>query len=306
MAKKLTTEIFIERAQKVHGDRYDYSKVKYVDAKTKVCIICPEHGPFYILPQIHLTGKGCWDCVDLKEWTYDTCYSEAKKYQTKNQFRIGCYSAYRKARKEGWFEDYTWIVNGYALEGKKRRKWNYESCFEEAKKYKSRTEFQYGKGSSCAYKLARKEGWLKDYTWFSPSPKENGYWTKEQCYKEAKKYNYMVEFRHESASAYTIARREKWLDDYDWLIKKHKHWTYQECFEIAQKYSTKTDYKNASPSAYAASLDNEWLGDYIWFHEKPRPKYWTQERCYEEASKYKTKKEFASNSSAYSIACKNG
>ena len=40
----MTTEEFILKAQAVHGDKYDYSKVEYVNNKTKVCIICPEHG----------------------------------------------------------------------------------------------------------------------------------------------------------------------------------------------------------------------------------------------------------------------
>lgn len=239
-------------------------------------------------------------------WDYDTCYKEAQKYITRKQFEKGCSSAYKKAREEGWLTDYSWFVNGHVLEGQKRRKWNYDTCYEEAKKYNSRSEFQYGKGASCAYKIARKEGWLSDYTWFKASPKENGYWTKEQCYKEAKKYKYLVEFRHESASAYTIARRENWLDSYTWLIKKKKNWKYSECYELAKKYSRRSEYKNGCPSAYVASLENEWIDDYTWFQEKPRNKYWTQERCYEEAQKYKTKKEFASNSSAYSIACRNG
>ena len=43
---KLTTEEFIERAIKVHGDRYDYSKTKYVNHRTKVIITCKEHGDF--------------------------------------------------------------------------------------------------------------------------------------------------------------------------------------------------------------------------------------------------------------------
>ena len=37
----LTKELFIEKAKKIHGNKYDYSKVKYIDNKTKVCIICP-------------------------------------------------------------------------------------------------------------------------------------------------------------------------------------------------------------------------------------------------------------------------
>ena len=60
---KLTTEKFIEKARKIHGDRYDYSKVNYIDARyTKVCIICPEHGEFWQTPSGHLSGRGCPIC----------------------------------------------------------------------------------------------------------------------------------------------------------------------------------------------------------------------------------------------------
>jgi predicted nucleic acid-binding Zn-ribbon protein len=65
--KKLTTEQFIKEAQKVHGDKYDYSKVNYVNNHTNVCIICPEHGEFYQTPSHHLHGQGCPDCDDNKK-----------------------------------------------------------------------------------------------------------------------------------------------------------------------------------------------------------------------------------------------
>lgn len=35
------TENFINKAKQIHGDKYDYSKVEYVNNHTKVCIICP-------------------------------------------------------------------------------------------------------------------------------------------------------------------------------------------------------------------------------------------------------------------------
>ena len=57
-----TTEEWIVSAHKVHGDKYDYSKVKYVDAKTKVCIKCTDHGEFWQLPSNHLRGQGCPTC----------------------------------------------------------------------------------------------------------------------------------------------------------------------------------------------------------------------------------------------------
>ena len=62
MPKRLTKEEFIERAMLVHGDKYDYSKVNYVDAHTKVCITCQEHGDFWQMPYSHLNGKGCAIC----------------------------------------------------------------------------------------------------------------------------------------------------------------------------------------------------------------------------------------------------
>ena len=39
--KYLTTEQFIKKAQQIHNNKYDYSKVEYVNNRTKVCIICP-------------------------------------------------------------------------------------------------------------------------------------------------------------------------------------------------------------------------------------------------------------------------
>lgn len=62
---KLTTEEFIEKAMTIHGDKYDYSKVNYVNAKTKICIICPEHGEFWQIPNNHLNGSGCPKCVGI-------------------------------------------------------------------------------------------------------------------------------------------------------------------------------------------------------------------------------------------------
>lgn len=62
MAKKLTTEIFIQRARAVHGDKYDYSKVEYVNNRTKVCITCPKHGDFCLTPESHWHGNGCLEC----------------------------------------------------------------------------------------------------------------------------------------------------------------------------------------------------------------------------------------------------
>lgn len=61
-SKRLTTSEFIEKAKLARGNNYDYSKVNYINAKTKVEIICPAHGSFYITPDNFLRGHGCPKC----------------------------------------------------------------------------------------------------------------------------------------------------------------------------------------------------------------------------------------------------
>ena len=56
------TKVFIRKALKVHGDWYDYSKVEYKNAHTKVTISCPIHGNFEQTPNGHLRGCGCLLC----------------------------------------------------------------------------------------------------------------------------------------------------------------------------------------------------------------------------------------------------
>lgn len=56
------TNSFIKEAINLNGDKYDYSKVAYINAHTKVKIICPIHGEFYQRPNGHLKGQGCPKC----------------------------------------------------------------------------------------------------------------------------------------------------------------------------------------------------------------------------------------------------
>ena len=73
------TEEFIEKAKKVHGDKYDYSKVEYINSYTKVCIICPEHGEFWQSPKCHLIGRGCSLCSKNKKLTTETFIEKSRK-----------------------------------------------------------------------------------------------------------------------------------------------------------------------------------------------------------------------------------
>lgn len=74
-----TTEKFIEKAKEIHGDKYDYSKVKYNGNKVKVCIICPIHGEFLQTPNSHLNGNGCSKCAKCYHYTTEDFIDKAKQ-----------------------------------------------------------------------------------------------------------------------------------------------------------------------------------------------------------------------------------
>ena len=74
-----TTAQFIEDAKRVHGDKYDYSLVEYKTNKTKVSIICPEHGVFEQKPNSHLSGSGCSACAGNRKKTTQQFIKDAKR-----------------------------------------------------------------------------------------------------------------------------------------------------------------------------------------------------------------------------------
>ena len=59
---RYNTEKFIEKANKVHNNKYDYSKSVYKGCGNKIEIVCPIHGSFWQIPTYHLSGNGCFIC----------------------------------------------------------------------------------------------------------------------------------------------------------------------------------------------------------------------------------------------------
>lgn len=55
---------FLEKCKNKFGDKFDYSKVNYIDCNTPIIIICPVHGEFEITPTRFLQSKhGCKKCA---------------------------------------------------------------------------------------------------------------------------------------------------------------------------------------------------------------------------------------------------
>lgn len=104
MTIKLTQEQFIEKCVKAHGDIYDYSKVIYVNNRTKITICCYKHGDFYPTPTHFSKGHGCSKCrytiiaektsMDVNEFiikaneVHDSKYDYSKTNYVNSQTKI--------------------------------------------------------------------------------------------------------------------------------------------------------------------------------------------------------------------------
>lgn len=127
----MTTEEFIQKAQAVHGDKYDYSHVVYVNAHTNVCIICPIHGEFWQRPSHHLGGHGCSKCATeinaekIRLWTKEKCYEVASQYTDLYSFRTKDEAAYNASLKHNWLKDYTWLSYKIDMSTPKKKRQTY-------------------------------------------------------------------------------------------------------------------------------------------------------------------------------------
>lgn len=111
MSKKLTKQEFSDRANNIHRNKYDYSLVDYKNNKTKVKIICKEHGEFQQFPNNHLKGYGCEKCYHNKLMSNTDDFIEESKeihgdlYVYSATTYSGCYEkVVITCRKHGDFE----------------------------------------------------------------------------------------------------------------------------------------------------------------------------------------------------------
>lgn len=65
-SKTLSKDTFTKKALQIHGSKYNYDNVKYINGYTPVEIICPIHGVFSQSPSEHLRGRGCRMCSGME------------------------------------------------------------------------------------------------------------------------------------------------------------------------------------------------------------------------------------------------
>lgn len=79
---------FVEEAMSIHDNKYDYSKVNYINQNTKVTIICPIHGEFEQFPSAHLRGCGCPKCKGSKGEKQVNAYLDSHSILFEREYNI--------------------------------------------------------------------------------------------------------------------------------------------------------------------------------------------------------------------------
>lgn len=144
-------------------------------------------------------------------WDKNRTFNEALKYKSRSELRKKSSGAYKSALINGWLNDYYWM-KPKNNQTHKPNYWNYNTCYNEALKYKNKKEF--GKKSETAFKVASKNKWLCDYTWFINKKKSRNYWCYETCKNEYVKYKNRREFCLKAYSAYKLSVQNGWIDEF--------------------------------------------------------------------------------------------
>ena len=85
---RITQDQFLEKANQIHGNKYDYSESIFLNVRTKVKIKCKKHGLFIQRPQDHLYGAGCPECRISKGEERIREYLSLKKIEYKSSFKF--------------------------------------------------------------------------------------------------------------------------------------------------------------------------------------------------------------------------
>ena len=178
---------FVEKAKKIHGYKYDYSKVEYKDWNTKVCIICPEHGEFWQTPISHIAKHqhcGCPECGKISskmhvlekipEYKLNFIKKATEKYNGKYDYsNINYVNSHSNTSVciicpvHGEFyqkpKNHLNSVGCWKCYNESQKIYTYEYCYEVAKKYKTHMDFR--RFDNKVYYHAKLKNWINDYIW---------------------------------------------------------------------------------------------------------------------------------------------
>lgn len=127
----------------------------------------------------------------------------------------------------------------------------------EKSKYNSVQEWR--EADPRAYQWAKRKRMInkirEHFGWFNRKP--DGYWTKERCIADARKYNNPTDWNKNSSSARDAAGRHGWYEECCAHMSKKREangfWTVEKCLAEAKKYKTRKEWRNSNRSSWSAA-----------------------------------------------------
>lgn len=184
--------------------------------------------------------------------TREECFDVVNKYKKLYDFRKKELNIYKTIIRYNW--DDLLLLLGRDL--KEHGYWTKEKCQEVALKYNNRIDFF--KLDVSAYNKSQKNGWLDDVCSHMNGVKykNKGYWTKELCLEESKKYKTKQEFKNGSPSAYVYCIKNKWMNETS--LCGNKKWTKEMCLDIIKSCNSKYEIKKINLVVYRIFRENRW------------------------------------------------
>ena len=218
--------------------------------------------------------------IQHEPYTQEEVLEESKKYETRNDFRVGSPGHYGAAKRLNIMSEAVAHM-GTALNKKQFTK---EEILESARRYTNQRDWINNEPSiyrtAVGYSKTKtskedKEFWFECISHMDYIFKPNGYWTYDKCKEVTLKYNDRRIFNKEQNSIYTVIQKEGWDD-----LLEHMVWTTpngnirypkgyfedkESAREEALKYKTRTELQTNCHYAYRTILNNGW-GDELFSH----------------------------------------
>ena len=184
-----------------------------------------------------------------------------------------------------------------------KKRWTVETILEDAKRYKTRFEWQ--KRSKSAYNAAFKLKILDQACeHMGPGQKK---WTTEEIIEDAKKYSTKSEWKLNSPNIYFAAQRKKIIDKASaHMVLLKKEWTDADLMDDAKKYATRKEWQIKSPTCYSLARQRGLLEISCKHMDYAGGIRWTEEMILEDAKKYNSIAEWRKKSNSYSAAKRRG
>lgn len=187
--------------------------------------------------------------------------------------------------------------------GKDELIWNPQAIEQEAKKYKTFSEFK--QHSPAAYSKAREFGILEEVGKHMPALQKQ--WNDETVALEAKKYKTKTEFQQNASGAFSYAHKNHIINEITAHMQKTRRWSAETILDAAATCKSISEFHHNYGAAYNKAKILGILEDIRAIIPRERHQNWTKEECQVEALKYKTRNEFRKGSgSAYMAAHRKG